>query len=291
MKIGLIGLGYWGKIILKNLEGLGHKDIVVCENDDHRRGQVVSPYQKVKHYKELQKHDVECVFVITPAAQHYDICKYFLEDGVHVFCEKPLSLSVKECQELYSLAYQNECNLFVDWIFTFNAELKTIKKYLDSAQLGKLYSVFFNRLNFGPVRHDVSARIDLASHDLSIIFWLFENNKLVSSQWLDYQNNHKTLMKDSAIGVLKFEEFVAVINASWHYPIKNRECIFAFEKGILKWDDITQQVWFNNKLVETPKELSPLEKSINEFFSFSAEKMKKQQILTQQVTALLEEGV
>ena len=285
MKIALIGLGYWGKIILKNLRSMGYNNIVICEKQKVNFDELGSKYQVVKDYKKLK--NIDKVFVLTPASTHYNICEHFLRKGVDVFCEKPLCLEVSETQKLYNIARENSSKLFVDWIFTFNEQLQFIKNCISTDQFGDLYSVTLNRLNFGPARSDVNARIDLASHDLSILFWLFEDADLKSVNWLDYKNNDDSETDDSTIGVLKFSKFAAIINASWHYPTKNRDCVFAFEKGILEWDDTTKKVTFNGESMNVPPGHSPLEASILTFFNVSESIMKEQEKLTYRITGLL----
>ena len=87
MKIGIIGIGYWGKIILRNLESMGKDNIVVCDISFSDKNKYQN-YQAFKDYKQL---DCELVFITTPTSTHYEICKYFLEKKVKVFCEKPLT--------------------------------------------------------------------------------------------------------------------------------------------------------------------------------------------------------
>lgn len=264
---------------------MGYNNIVICEKQKVNFDELGSRYQVVKDYKKLK--NIDKVFVLTPASTHYDICEHFLRKGVDVFCEKPLCLEVSETQKLYNIARKNNSKLFVDWIFTFNEQLQFIKNCISSGQFGDLYSVTLNRLNFGPARSDVNARIDLASHDLSILFWLFEDSELKSANWLDYKNNNDSETDDSTIGVLKFSNFAAIINASWHYPTKNRDCVFAFEKGILEWDDTTKNIAFNGEPMSVPPGRSPLEASILTFFNLDEEKMKNQEQLTYKITGLL----
>lgn len=285
MKIALVGLGYWGRIILKNLRSMGYNNIIICEKQDIDFDELGAKYEVTRDYKKLK--NIDKAFVLTPASTHYNVCKYFLAKGVDVFSEKPLCLGVSECDELYEIASARKAKLFVDWIFTFNEQLSFIKNCIHANKFGDLYSVTLNRLNFGPARHDVNARIDLASHDLSILFWLFDNSELKSVNWVDYKNNDASETDDSTIGILKFDKFAAIINASWHYPTKNRDCIFAFEKGILKWDDMTRSIRFNDELLSIPAGRSPLETSIGTFFAFTQAQMDKQKELTVKITGLL----
>ena len=127
MKIGIVGLGYWGKIILKNLRELGYNNIVVCEQQNVDWQNLGTKYKLVKSYKKL---DCDVVFVVTPATSHYEVCKHFLEKGVDVFCEKPLTLTEETSLDLYNVARKNNALLFVDWIFTFNPAVDILKKLI-----------------------------------------------------------------------------------------------------------------------------------------------------------------
>lgn len=261
MKIGVVGLGYWGKIILRNLKELGCEDITICEKrrvDWHEIGQ---KYQLVTDYKNL---DCEYVFIITPVETHYDLCKYFLKNGCKVFCEKPLDTDYDRCAELYEIASSNyESELFVDWLFTFNPAVKKIKSMISN--LGNPKSIIANRMNFGPVRNDISARWDLASHDVSIGCYLFDE-KPGYHNWVDFKRNKKGSEYDSAVGILDFENTNMQINVSWHYGIKNRMYTLEFENCFMHWDDNTSTILFGNEVIPVDK-VSPLHTSINTFFA------------------------
>ena len=92
-----------------------------------------------------------------------------------------------------------------------------------------------NRLNKGPVRHDVNARIDLAVHDVSIVQYLF--NKIPKKiHWRDFKRNPESATDDSTFGLIEYDNFFLQINASWEYPFKNRECIFFKDPALNKKD-------------------------------------------------------
>jgi len=294
MKIGIIGLGYWGKIVLKNLESLGHKDIILC--DISFKNNKFQNYDAINDYKKL---NFDCVFITTPTNTHFEICKYFLNKKAKVFCEKPLTISSSTAEELYKLALNNKTILFTDWIFTFNNQIDTIKRDYDSGKLGKIKSIFMNRLNLGPERYDVNARWDLASHDVSIIQYLF-GEKPITVKWIDYKKDVNSKQDDSCLGFIHYNDFIANINASWQYRKKVRECIFEFENYFIVWDDfkrflqyedsssINFPIYSGNISYPCGEYLSPLQNSIKNFFSFNEEDMKKQKELTINTIKILE---
>lgn len=275
MKIGIVGLGYWGKIILKNLIQLGYSNIIICEEKEIDWYLIGSKYPVVKKYQDL---NCDKVFVLTPATTHYEICHYFLSKGIDVFCEKPLDQNIEKCEELFSIAQKNNSVLFVDWLFTFNPAVKYIKSFI--RKMGKPTNIVANRMNFGPERFDVNARWDLASHDISIACFLLDEDP-IDVKWLDFKRNKKSIQDDSVVGILSFDKTCFQINASWSYNIKNRLYTIEFDQGFLHWDDSNQSVLFNSELININKE-SPLHNSIKEFLLGSSN-----QNLTTRITKIL----
>jgi len=273
MKIGLVGYGYWGKIILDNLARLGYNDITICELNDIDWMELGRKYKQVKSYKKLK---CDKVFIITPTTTHYEIVKYFLNNGVDVFCEKPLTLSSGECDMLYKYKSQ----LFVDWIFTYHPAVWKIKEII--SKKGKPKNIVANRLNYGPERFDVSARWDLASHDVSILNYILQSNP-DSVNWIDFKRNNTSVMNDSAIGILKYDGTTAQINASWEYGKKDRLFEIEFNDGtFLIWDDVNKKLECNFEKIEYENS-SPLHNSINGFLNGQSNEIE-----TKEITKVLE---
>jgi UDP-N-acetylglucosamine 3-dehydrogenase len=254
MKLGVIGLGYWGKILYKTLAKID-AEIVTCDP--------INKEADFSRYEDLDKCDK--VFVVTPVSSHSEVCRYFISKGIDIFCEKPLVMSSIEAIDLYNLARVNSCNLFVDWVFTYNNQVNLIKQLIhsDIATYGALKSISMNRQNFGPVRDDVTAKYDLASHDISIAIHLL-NSTPDKINWIGYKRNKYSNTNDSCHGLMQFKDVTVQVNASWHYGKKDRLCIFEFEKGFLIWEDDKSRLEFNDiNLFE--EGLSPLENSVNSF--------------------------
>tara|TARA_Y100000361_G_scaffold152155_1_gene170972 strand:+ start:482 stop:1330 length:849 start_codon:yes stop_codon:yes gene_type:complete len=274
-KIGIVGMGYWGKIILRNLRELGYKNITICEQSEIDWHEIGEKYKHVKNYKDI---NCDYVFVIVPVCSHYEVCKYFLEKNCKVFCEKPLDVTSEKCSHLYSI---DTGSLFVDWLFTFNPAVNQIKKLIKS--IGKPKSIIANRMNFGPVRSDVNARWDLASHDVSIACYLLDENP-VDYKWLDFKRNSESKQDDSTVGVINFPSTSVQVNASWHYRMKNRMYIMEFDNCFLHWDDNTSTILYGSDVIPCEK-ISPLHSSIQCFMSGD---YKDQKQLTLNITKVLE---
>jgi predicted dehydrogenase len=260
MKIAIIGLGYWGKIVVKNLLELNYKEILICEEKPVNLSVFGNKLKVIKNYKEIQ---ADKVFVLTPAITHYQICDFFLKKGIDVFCEKPLDTNPQKIIDLYKTAKKYNSYLFVDWIFHFNPATIKIKEIIE--KIGAPKNIICNRLNYGPIREDVNARTDLAVHDISIIhYWLNENP--TSIQWLDFKRNKQSKQYDSTVGILTFQNTNVQINASWSCYTKNRLYTLEFENDLITWDDDKKHLYHNSKKIEFSNS-SPLQNSIKEFFN------------------------
>ena len=231
----------------------------------------------------------------TPAGTHFSVVSKLLEQNKKVFCEKPLSISKKEVDELfYQSKLKNKSRLFVDWVFTFNDAVNFIKDSYESGDYGNIRNVSMNRLNSGPERKDVSAKWDLASHDVSILQYIF-SGKPKSVEWNCFKRNRDSFRSDTCIGIIQYQNdvldpsyapFDAIINSSWSYGRKNRECIFEFDAGFLHWDDSINTIRFEGQEIDFPKTKSPLENSIEVFKSGRY----NQEDLTKRTTEILEIG-
>jgi UDP-N-acetylglucosamine 3-dehydrogenase len=281
MKIGIIGFGYWGKIIYKNLNGL-YDNIYICDINKPKNEDFNLDYF-THNYKDLQ---VDKVFVSTPCESHYEICKFFLSKSIDVFCEKPLSKSTIECDDLYEIAEKNKCKLYTDWLFLNNSAVGFIKKIINSNELGYLQSISMRRLNRGPYRNDVNARYDLMSHDLSILSYIFDSEP-TKTNFYDFSRKLKSSFHDSCIAMIYYGSILCTLESSWEYPVKDRKCVFEFENGFILWDDDKQSIVLNDEMIDFSSQTPPLLNSINNFLKndFNINFQKK---ITLNVTKLLE---
>ena len=153
IRIGLIGYGYWGKILLPKLENFG--DVVfVCTSKDN--------------YKDRLK-EVDWVVVATPSQTHYDIVKYCLEAGVNVFCEKSLTLDYHTSYDLYYTAELYNVKLYVNDVFMFRDKIESIKESIsDEVNVNWLKQ---GRSDYG--KFIMSNLYNLAWHDFYLLHSIF----------------------------------------------------------------------------------------------------------------------
>jgi predicted dehydrogenase len=284
MNVLLLGMGYWGQILYKNIVELyPNADL---QTWDPRWDDPLDRAEKLSR----SSH----VIVATPAMTHYEIVKECLKKGKHVFCEKPLVLRSAQAEELYALAESEYLKLHVDWVFCFNPVIQKLKKKIQMGELAPLRSVFMNRLNLGPVRYDVNARWDLLSHDISILFYLLNDSCKLRGEFFDLKLNNSDIEtpSDTSIGVVgivdKKQQCVGYgsINTSWGFGEKVRDCWFQFGDEIVYWNDAKGVI--RHKGEEEVYGGSPLHASIRYFFENSVHTVNTQKDLTLKITKFVE---
>ena len=171
--IGVIGFGYWGPNLVRNVASLQGADLqVVCDQAPERLQQVAKLYPSVDLTDSvsdvLSRRDVDAVILATPADTHFELGKKVLQSGRSVFIEKPLARSTAECEELIELAAQKNLVLMVGHTFEYNAAVEYVDDLIARRELGQVYYIYSQRLNLGVVRRDVNALWNLAPHDISI---------------------------------------------------------------------------------------------------------------------------
>jgi predicted dehydrogenase len=174
VRVGLVGLGYWGPNLVRNFSSLRECQVTaICDRNPKRLEHVAelypSTFATTDSNELLSSGKVDAVVIGTPTRTHYAIARAALEAGMHTFVEKPLATSSRECAELIRLADERDRVLFVGHVFLYSAAVAKLKKLVVAGELGDLCYISSSRLNLGPIRSDVNALWDLAPHDISIM--------------------------------------------------------------------------------------------------------------------------
>jgi predicted dehydrogenase len=180
--------------------------------------------------------DVDVVAVVSPVWTHYELTKAALENGKHVFVEKPFTSTAAQGEELVNLAQQKNLKIMVDHTFLFTGAVKRIGQLIEEGALGNLYYYDSTRVNLGLFQHDVNVLWDLAPHDLSIMDHLIKTNpEAVVATGQGHLNGHE----DVAFMTLYFpEKIIAHINVNWLSPVKVRTTLIGGEKRMIVWNDL-----------------------------------------------------
>jgi len=241
LRIGVIGYGYWGPNIVRNFSS--HQDckvVAVCDKSAAALGRATSRHPGVNVTTDandiLQAADIDAVAIVTPVSWHYSLAKKALENGKHVFVEKPFTATSAEAEELIEIAERNHLQIMVDHTFLFTGAVRKIKQLIDEGALGPLYYYDSTRVNLGLFQHDVNVLWDLAPHDLSIMDYLIglEPELVVATG-----GAHVNAMEDVAYLTVYFpNSIIAHINVNWLSPVKVRTTLVGGQRKMLVWNDL-----------------------------------------------------
>lgn len=191
IRVAVVGLGYWGPNLVRNLVELECAEVVrVCDARAEQLAPFVRRYPGIRastHFADVIEDDrVDAVVIATPVATHHKLASLSLRGGKHVFVEKPLAASSGEAGELVALAGERALVLMPGHTFLYSPPVVFIRELIESGHLGDLYFVSTSRVNLGLHQPDVSVAWDLGPHDFSILrYWLGESPTTVSAMSRD----------------------------------------------------------------------------------------------------------
>jgi predicted dehydrogenase len=241
IRFGVIGYGYWGPNIVRNLRGLDSTRVVaICDKSDvalRRAGQAFPDVRLTSDASELlSAPDIDAIAVITPVWTHFELAKNALKSGKHVFVEKPFTSTSAQAEQLINLAEQKNLQIMVDHTFLFTGAVKKIRQLMDDNTLGKLYYYDSTRVNLGLFQHDVNVLWDLAPHDLSIIDYLIGER---AEAIVATGEKHLNGLTDVAYLTAYYpDNVIAHVNVNWLSPVKVRTTLIGGEKKMVVWNDL-----------------------------------------------------
>jgi len=240
LSFGVIGWGYWGPKIARNLDNLQDAKVTMVADLDARRLAPLSvKYSEMRTTTQIEgvfHSDVDGVVIATPVRTHYQLAKEALLHGKHVLVEKPLTANVAEAEELVALAQERQRILMVGHTFEYNPAVNELRKLVQSGDLGKIYSIEAERLNLGLFRNDINVIWDLAPHDVSILLYLLGKRPVqVEVQAHAHLQPH---IHDIAHLNLGFTDgMTAHIHVSWLHPSKIRRVTVIGNARMAVYDD------------------------------------------------------
>jgi predicted dehydrogenase len=184
----------------------------------------------------LDSREIDAVAIVTPVSHHFPLAKRALENGKHVFVEKPFTRNVAEAEELIELAARKKLTIMVDHTFLFSSAVRKIRELIDNDLLGTLYYYDSTRVNLGLFQHDANVVWDLAPHDLSIMDYLIsgEPEAIVATG-----EKHVSGVENIAFITIYFaNKVIAHLNVNWLSPVKVRSTLIGAEKKMLVWNDL-----------------------------------------------------
>ena len=239
IRIGVIGYGYWGPNIVRNLRSL-EAVAAVCDSSPTALERVRETYPDLPvtatPSELLTSARIDAIVVATPVYSHFELAKAALQNGKHVFVEKPFTSTTQQAEELIELAERKNLRIMVDHTFLFTGAVRKIRQLIDEGVLGDLYYYDSTRINLGLFQHDVSVIWDLAPHDLSIMdFLIHQKPQAVVATGEAHLNG---LVDVAFMTIYLPSNAIAHINVNWLSPVKVRTTLIGGEKKMLVWNDL-----------------------------------------------------
>ncbi len=242
LRCGLIGLGYWGPNLLRNIASSPHTQITaICDSNLQRCSsfsrQYHVPLVTANAEDVLKSPEVDAVVIATPVSTHYSLALAALRAGKHVFVEKPLAAEVAHAEHLVDEAARRGLTLMVDHVFVYNPAVVKIKELIDTGVVGDVLYYDSVRVNLGLFQHDVNVIWDLMVHDLSIVDYLVKARPVsVSSHARAHVRGqpenmaYMTCVFDGAL--------IAHFHANWLAPVKVRRTLVGGSRRMVVYDDL-----------------------------------------------------
>lgn len=242
LKVALIGYGYWGPNIAKNLARTKKAKLyAICDKDEKALEKARKihgdPIQYETNYKKiLDEVDAFCIALRQDVS--YPMAVELLKKRKHLFMEKPLATSTKEVEILGKLSEEYGVVLHVDHIMVFHPIIRSIKRIIDSGELGELVYFDISRMNLGPhIKNDINAMWDLAVHDLAVLDYLCGGLKAIRVSAVGAAHYSKS-EELTYLNIAYERGVIASVRSSWISPIKERRMIIAGTKKMVIFDDI-----------------------------------------------------
>jgi predicted dehydrogenase len=242
INIGVIGYGYWGPNIVRNFSRVKNTRVaMICDTS----GSALEAARRdcpgaemTQDYREItDSPKIDAIAIITPVNMHYEIAKRALEQGKHVFVEKPFTATSRQAETLIELGEKKKLLVMVDHTFLFTSAVRKIENFVKAGELGDLLYYDSTRINLGLFQKDINVIWDLAPHDFSILTHVIPGKPTaLSAHGIDH---FKTGLANVAyVTVFYGDGFIAHFNFNWLSPVKVRKTLIGGTKKLLMWDDL-----------------------------------------------------
>src|SRR5216684_954307 len=243
LRFGVIGWGYWGPKLARNLDTIPNAMVTTVADTDARRLanlRVNQPWiQATTQIEDMFRSDVDAVVIATPVRTHFQLAREALLHDKHVLVEKPLTADVMEAEELVALAQEQRRVLMVGHTFEYNPAVNELRKLVQNGDLGKIYCIEAERVNLGLFRNDINVIWDLAPHDVSILLYLLD--KKPEKIKVQAHAHVQSRIEDVAHLDLEFADGMnAHIHVSWLHPCKIRRVTVIGDARMVVYDDTNQ---------------------------------------------------
>jgi predicted dehydrogenase len=242
VRVGVVGLGYWGPNLARNFDRLPGAELAYCcdldEANLEKAGSLYPNAAMTDDYTQLLADDaLDAIVVATSVPTHYKLGKQAIEAGKHTFVEKPIALKAADAQDLLDTADEYGVKLMVGHLLEYHPAVDKMKELIDAGELGKVFYAYANRLNLGKVRTDENALWSLGPHDVSVLNYLTGDEPVeVSARGECYLQD---AVEDVVFGYIRYDNgMVGHLHVSWLDPHKSRKITVVGEKKMVVFDDM-----------------------------------------------------
>lgn len=240
----LVGFGYWGKNIARNIyenESCDIKYIIDEREESLNKAKNIYPKSIVSNNltQALNDRDVDIVAIVTPPSSHYDLAIKCLNSNKNIFVTKPLCLESKDAQALKNIATKKKLHIFVDDTFLFSEPVNYLKKYIEENSLSNEISfIQSSRINLGLMQSDCNVIWDLAPHDIGIINYILDDIPIKArATGVNPFTNYQYECHSTCELVFKNDLHVS-LTLSWLSAIKTRRMIIGSNKNTIVYDHL-----------------------------------------------------
>jgi len=242
-RIAVVGAGYWGKNLVRNVHAHGAL-AMICDPDPDRLRELAAKYPGITtcaaYIDVLSDAGIEAVVIATPAEMHANNVREALLAGKDVYVEKPLCLTETEGREMVELARQRGRILMVGHLLWYHPAVLKLKQMIDNGELGRIQYIYSNRLNLGKIRREENILWSFAPHDISVILGLLgEMPNTIQAQGGHYLHQK---IDDVTITLMTFPSGVkAHIFVSWLHPFKEQKLVVVGDKKMAVFNDLEKE--------------------------------------------------
>jgi predicted dehydrogenase len=257
VRVGIVGLGYWGPNLARNFDALPGVELAwLCDGREAVREKFAAIYRGARLTGDLEElladATLDAVVLATPVPTHADLAVRVLDAGKHCFVEKPLALTVADAERAVEAAERAGKVLMVGHLLQYHPGVNKLKELVDSGELGDIHYIYGNRLNLGQVRTEENALWSLGAHDISVLLHLAGNEEPYefSCRGESYMTPG---VEDVVFGFMRFPSgMTAHLHLSWLDPHKERRFTVVGSKQMATFDDmdLERKVTIYDKQVE-----------------------------------------
>jgi predicted dehydrogenase len=267
--VGIVGLGYWGPNLARNLSSLENCELAwCCDSSDASRARWRGAYPEARFTAEfdhlLSDPDLDAVAITTPVPTHAALAERALEAGKHCFVEKPLAQDTASAERVAGLAEDRGLMLMSGHLLCYHPGVRHLGDLIARGDLGNVYYLYSERVNLGKLRADENALWSLGAHDVSVLLELADGNPSeASARGEAYVRDG---VEDVVFAYIRFDTGLAAhLHLSWLDPHKMRKITVVGSDRMATLDDMALE----RKLTVWDKGFDPSADTYGEYITRS----------------------